>query len=118
VSADQVASTLGVQALAPTSEPNGTVTVCLYPSSGNPRNTTIRYETGMSASDFATAKSQFDANGEKTTTVNGIGDQAYSSSVGNVNTLVVLKGDNEVQIDAPASLAKITALANQILPKL
>jgi hypothetical protein len=118
VSADQVASTLGVQALGPTSQPNGQVTVCLYASSANPNNTTIRYETGMSASDFTTAQAQFDQNGEKTTPVNGIGDKAYSSSIGSVNTLVVLKGQNEVLISAPASLAKITALANQIVPKL
>ena len=118
VSADQVASTLGIQAQAPTSEPNGSVTVCLYASSTNPRSTTIRYETGVSTSDFATGRQQFDANSEKTTTVNGVGDQAYSSSIGNVNSLAVLKGDTAVLISAPASPAKIQALAEQILPKL
>jgi hypothetical protein len=118
VYADQVAAILGVHAKAPTAEPNGSVMVCLYPSNSNPRNTTIRYQTGMTAKDFADARAQFDANGEKTTTVKGVGNKAYSSSIGKVNTLVVLKGKNEVLISAPAPLSKIETLAQQILPRL
>ncbi len=117
-SADEIEAALGVQAQSPSAEPNGDVTVCLYPGNSNPRNTTIRYETGTSAAAFATEKTQFDSSGQKTTAVSGVGDQAYSSTLGKYNTLVVLKGDTELLITAPASLAKIQALAEQILPKL
>jgi len=118
-SADQVAAALAVQAIGPTSQVNGAVTVCLYASSTNARNVTIRYQAGMSASDFATAESTFSQHGEPTKPVSGIGDKGYSSTIGTgqyvTNTLAVLKGSTEVQVSAPASLARIEALAKQIL---
>jgi hypothetical protein len=121
-SADQVATALGVQAIGPTSQVNGAVTVCLYASSTNPRNVTIRYQTGMSATDFATARAAFSQHGEPTQPVTGFGAKAYSSTIGSgqyvTNTLVVLKNSTEVQISAPASLARVDALANQILTKI
>ncbi|HTD49570.1 MAG TPA: hypothetical protein VK771_03160 [Acidimicrobiia bacterium] len=98
------------------------MTVCLYATSTNPRNVTVRYRSGMTASDFATARSAFSQHGEPTQPVSGFGDKAYSSTIGSgqyvTNTFVVVKNSTEVQISAPVSLARVEALANQILAKI
>jgi hypothetical protein len=81
----------------------------------------VRFETAMTPASFAAARTQFDQNGEASTTVSGFGDAAYSSTLGSGQyantTLVVLKGSTGLLVTGPASLAQIQALEQQILPR-
>jgi hypothetical protein len=118
-----VQSALGLSVGSPTSQVNGAVTVCTYSGTGStPATVIVRFETGMTQAGFATAKAGFGQHGEPTTDVNGLGDAAYSSTLGAAqfqqNTIVVLKGSTELLISAPATLAQVEALANQILPSI
>ncbi|MHB8680979.1 MAG: hypothetical protein ACYDA2_02645 [Acidimicrobiales bacterium] len=122
VSAAEVNAALGTNVGSPSAQPNGSVTVCTYTSSSPIATVIVRFQTGMSMSDFATARAQFDQHGETTTSVSGLGDAAYSSSAGTgqyqQNTIVVLKGSTELLITAPASLDQVEALARQVLPSI
>jgi hypothetical protein len=107
---------------APTVQTNSPVTVCNYGSGSISDTVIIRYQTAMTQSTFNTGKAGFSSHGESTNDASGIGDAAYSSTIGTgqavINTLVVLKGSIEVLVTAPASLAQIDSLVGQILPKL
>ncbi|HZU80985.1 MAG TPA: hypothetical protein VE991_13790 [Acidimicrobiales bacterium] len=122
VPASEVNSALGTTVGDPSSTVNGPVTVCTYKSTSPVATVIVRFQTGMTQSSFTSDRSQFDQHGEPTQSVSGIGDAAYSSSIGSGqytnNTLVVLKGSTELLVTAPASLAQVQALAQQILPKL
>jgi len=122
--AAQVGAALGITVGDAASEVNGPVTVCTYQQTGGAGQVIVRFQTGMTPASFSANESQFTANGETTTPVTGLGDQAYSSTIGGggaapeVNTIVVLKGSNEVLITGPASQAQVQSLATQLLPKL
>lgn len=117
VPASEVNSALGVNVGSPTSVVNGPVTTCTY--NGTPGQVIIRFQTGENASTFAAGKAGFAKNGETTTDVSGLGDAAYSSSVGSgqfqTNTIVVLEGSIELLVTAPVTQEDVNALARQIL---
>ncbi len=117
VPASQVNSALGVNVGSPASTVNGSVTVCTY--SGTPGQVIIRFQTGEDAATFAAGKAGFTTNGETTTDVSGLGQAAYSSTVGSgqfqTNTIVVLDGNLELLVTAPVSQEDVNALARQIL---
>ncbi|MGD0321373.1 MAG: hypothetical protein ABSC00_07210 [Acidimicrobiales bacterium] len=116
----EVGQALGLHLQSPSSQVTGTVTVCTY--SGSPGPVTIRFQSGESSSTFEAAEQSFQQHGEPTTDVPGLGDAAYSSTVGSGqfqdNTIVVLKGSVELLITAPVVLDDINALARQILPSI
>jgi hypothetical protein len=115
-SAKRVKSALGLTVASPSVTKNGPVTVCLFASS---RPLLVRFETNETASLFAFGRTSFGQHGEPTKTVNGLGTQAYSSSIGTTsNTIVVLKNKTELLITANEPLAKLEALATLILPAL
>lgn len=76
----------------------------------------------MSAADVARGRQGFSEHGQTTTDVAGIGDVAYSSTLGTgpeaINTLVVLKGNTEVLISVASDLAHVEGLARIILGKI
>lgn len=117
VPASEVNSALGVNVGDPTSAVNGSVTTCTY--NGTPGQVIVRFQTGENASTFAAGKAAFAKNGETTTDVSGVGDAAYSSSVGagqfQTNTIVVLEGSLELLVTAPVTQEDVNALARQIL---
>ena len=117
VPASQVNSALGVNVGAPTPAVNGPVTTCTY--NGTPAQVIIRFQTGETSASFQAAKAGFAQNGEPTTDVSGLGDAAYSSTVGSgqfqTNTIVVLKGSIELLVTAPVMQEDVNALARQIL---
>jgi hypothetical protein len=121
VSPSEVKSTLGIAVGKPRTQTVGPATTCSYPKGTLPSAVIVRFQTGMTAKTFAADRKQFEAHGEKTKTVTGIGSSAYSSTLGSgsfaVNTLVVLKGSTEVLVTGPASLAKVTALMKKVLAK-
>jgi hypothetical protein len=99
------------------------VKLCTY-NATHGHQVLIRYALDSNDTTFQEGKAGFTNNGFATATVTGIGDEAYSSTIGTpsgpiyTNTLVVLKGSVEVEISAPGDLAPIEALANEVLAKL
>jgi hypothetical protein len=118
--ASTVNAALGTAVGAPQSDVNGSVTVCTYKSISPPQSVIVRIDTGTDASAFVASKSQFVTQGETTTPVSGLGDQAFSStlSAGSItnSTIVVLKGSASLLVTGSASLAQVEALATQLLP--
>jgi hypothetical protein len=119
-----VGSALGIPVGMPAPDTNGPVTVCTYMATSGGGQVIVRFQTGMTPSSFASNEAQFTANGETTTPVSGLGDEAYSSTTGGgagtpeVNTLVVLKGSTEVLVTAPTAPGAVRSLVEQLLPDL
>jgi hypothetical protein len=118
----KVNAALGTSVGTPSSTVNGTVTVCTYAQGSNTREVLVRFQTGMTPMLRTASRSGFDQNGEPTVTVSGLGDSAFSSSIGSgafqYNTIVVEKGKNELLITALASPDAVKTLAQQLLPSL
>jgi hypothetical protein len=111
----RVKSALGLTVASPSLTKNATVTVCQFTTASG---LLVRFETNESASLFALGRNGFQQHGEATKTVSGIGTEAYSSSFGGTNTIVVLKNKTELLVTSGVSLAKVVALAKLILPSL
>jgi hypothetical protein len=123
VSPATVQATLGLAVNAPTPTVNGIVTVCTYTGTGSaPSTVIVRFAGESTRASFDVAKAQFAGHQEPTTDVTGLGDAAYSSTLGAgsivQNTVVVLKGTTEMLVSAPAPLDQVEALARQVLPSL
>jgi hypothetical protein len=115
-SAKLVKSALGLTVASPSVTKNGPVTVCLFTSTPP---LIVRFETNENPSLFALGRKGFGQHGQPTKTVNGLGSQAYSSSIGSTsNTIVVLENKTELLITGDEPLAKLVALAKLILPSL
>jgi hypothetical protein len=117
-SAAKVNAALGTTLTTPKSKVNGSVTVCTYSSSSNPQSALIRNQTGMTAALRSASRAGFDQHGEPTVTVSGLGDSAFSSTIGSAsfteNTVVVEKGTRELLVTANAPLSQVQALAAQL----
>ena len=116
MSAATVSSTLGTPVGKPSKTVNGPVTVCTYPPTGTgTAQALLRYQTGSTKSSFATAREAFEASGQPTTDLDGLGKVAYTSTLpspfGDTNTVVFLQGGTEVLVTAVAPLAQVQALA-------
>jgi hypothetical protein len=114
-SPSKVKSALGVAVSSPSATNNATITVCQFTTDPG---LLVRFETKESASLFALGRKGFQTHGEPTKTVAGLGTEAYSSSIGGTNTIVVLKNTTELLVTASVPLAKVVALAKLILPSL
>jgi hypothetical protein len=121
-SAASVNSALGTTIGSPKSHVNGTVTVCYYPQGSNAQQVIVRVQTKMTPTLRAASKSGFEQNGEPTVPITGLGDSAFSSTIGTgsyvTNTVVVEKGSNELLVTAPAPLGAVQSFASQLLPKI
>jgi hypothetical protein len=120
--ASAVNAALGTSVGAPTTQTNGSVTVCTYNSTSPIQSVIIRVDTGSSAATFAAEQSQSAAHGETTTPMSGVGDAAYSLTISGggftTNTFAVLKGTNEVQVNGPGTPAQVQAYATQLVDSL
>lgn len=110
-----VKSALGLVVGAPVVTRNGPVTVCQFETA---TGLLVRFETNETASLFAFGRKSFTKQGKPTRTVNGIGAKAYTASIGNTTTIVVLQHTTELLIVAQAPAAKLETLAKLILPSL
>lgn len=121
VTAAAVSSALGVTVSAPTVVNNAPVTVCYFPKGSFSKFATVRLQTNMTSSSFATGRAGFGQHGEPTSAVNGLGEQAYSSVIGSgkyaISSIVVLNQGEELLISAPATLAAVESLARSELAK-
>ncbi|WP_412543251.1 hypothetical protein R8Z50_12490 [Longispora sp. K20-0274] len=119
-----VASALGVQVGAPVQAPTpeGGV-VCTYLKSGSGAATgattvVVRMRVGVTAAEFAATKSKSDK-AMPSTGVAGLGDEAYSSTLGAVNNLTARKGSAQIFVStALAGLDQERALMEQLFPKM
>lgn len=120
--ASAVNAALGTSVGAPTSQTNGSVTVCTYTSTSPIQTVIVRVDTGSSAATFSAEESQSATHGETTTPVPGVGDAAYSLTVSGggftTNTFAVLTGTNEVQVNGPGTPAQAQAYATQLVDSL
>ena len=113
--AASVNAALGTSVGPPTTQTNGTVTVCTYNSTSPIQTVILRVDTGSSAGTFTAEKAQSAAHGEAVTTAPGVGDDAYSSTISGggftTNTFAVRKGATEVQVNGPGTPAQTQAFA-------
>jgi hypothetical protein len=79
----------------------------------------IRYDTGVTAADFARTRTTFERRGLKLGPISGLGDQAYyfASQAGGstVTTVVVQKGYLQVLVTGTAALDPIGSIARYAL---
>lgn len=79
----------------------------------------IRYDTGVTAADFADTRTTFEKRGLKLGPISGLGDQAYyfASQVGQstVTTVVLLKGYLQVLVTGTAALDPVGSIARYTL---
>jgi hypothetical protein len=122
VPASDVNTALGTSVGAPQSNTAGTATSCTYSSTNPIQTVIIRVDTGSSAATIAAEKAQSAAQGHAPTTVQGVGDDAYSLSISGggftTNTFAVRKGSTEVQVNGPATPAQTQAYATQLVSRL
>jgi hypothetical protein len=122
VSPAMINAALGTSVTAPKVTKNGPVTVCAYPQGNLPQQALVRFQSKTTAKSFKVAESQFTAHGEPVASISGYGSMAYTSSIGTgayaANTIVALKGSNELLVTAIAPLGSVEQLATQILAKM
>jgi hypothetical protein len=113
----KIKTALGIVVKSPSVTKGGTGTTCMYA----PNSMIVQLGGGFSKASLKTVKASFNQHSEPTTTVTGIGDAAFTSTLGSgkyaTNTIVVDKGSTELLITVPmVSLTKVEALAKAILP--
>jgi hypothetical protein len=116
-----VNAALGTDLGDPDETDNGIVTVCAY-QGASAGHVTVRFQTQEDAGAFAQGRAGFDSNGEPTKDFPGLGDQAYSSSLGAgssaIKTLVARKGAVEILVSSKASVDAEKTLVQQLFAKL
>jgi hypothetical protein len=112
-------SVLGVNVGEPDEQTLDTVVVCRYPLRSGISNVLVRFQLGESAAMFRAGRDGFDSNGQPTKDVSGVGDEAYSSTIGQgdltSNTLVARSGPVEILITSPATIDAEKLLAQQLI---
>ena len=122
VSPALIKQTLNLDVSAPTQVAEDTSVECTYPSGVGNHSVIVRFETEQGIVSFADRRRSSDADGQPTSDVSGVGDEAYSSSVefGDTvtNTLVARKGSVEVRVVTVASIEAEKALLTTLLSTL
>ena len=99
---------------------HGTTTECAYRGIHTTTAAVIiRYDTGVSAADFARTRTTFERRGLKLGPISGLGDQAYyfASQAGGstVTTVVLQKGYLQVLVTGTAALDPIGSITRYTL---
>ena len=109
-----VTAIVGFPVSAPKTGGSDPVILCTY--TGTPVGTVlIRKQTGVDAATFKGDREAMDGVGEKTTDMPGVGDTAYSATIGSgefvTSTVVALHGTNEVlaSINGPKTSVPVAA---------
>ncbi len=109
---------LGLTVQEPREALNPPVTVCSYFTS-NAGSMIVRFEVDSSAEDFLIAREGFDASGQDTEDLKGVGDDAFTTSIGAgtivANSVIAIKGSTEVLVTSSASLKKTAKLVKKLL---
>ena len=121
-SASEVDASLKAGLDKPTDEVNGSIRTCTYNTTAGGDQVVIRYETGVSAADFATTAQSPGPSGEIPTPVEGLGDAAFEmrrEEPGSTVTEVgALSGTTEVSVLAPVDAALVESLVRSLLDQL
>lgn len=114
-----VGKTLGLATGKLTANIEDPVTVCAY---AGKYEVLVRYQSEISAAEFAQARSSQAALHQPVSTVSGLGDGAYfasyTASKPASNTLAAMKGDRAVFITSPAALSAERSLMTVLLSKM
>jgi hypothetical protein len=120
--ASEVSAALGLQATGPQSTVVEPATTCRYAVGGNESGVIVRFQTGETAGTFEAEKSNFHTSGQQTTDLAGVGDEAFTSTLGAgsivTNTVMTRQGDTTLLVTAGAPLDKIEAYVRDLLKKL
>ena len=117
-----VNSVLATSFGAPEENDVDNVTVCSYSANGGTSNGIIRFETKSTSLD--TAKTGFTSTNQSTVDYPGLGDEAFTSTMGGTgivpvqNTVVARKGSTAVLITSPATIDAEVNLMRQLFTKL
>ncbi|MBM0258807.1 hypothetical protein [Micromonospora sp. 4G55] len=112
---DLIAATLAATPDEAERTVNGTVILCRYNS-----GTLVRFQLNSSAAAFAQGRAGFESSGQPTAQVDGLLDEAFSSSLGGVgttkpvNTLVARKAAVEIMVSSRAPFDKQRSLIEKI----
>jgi hypothetical protein len=121
-SASEVDQALKAGLDAPKDQTDGSIRTCTYDTTAGGDEVVIRFQTGVSASDFAAAGSSQGPSGETTSPVAGLGDAAYTMQReepgGTVTELAALSGTTLVSVLAPVRLADVEVLMQSLLASL
>ncbi len=119
VSPAEVGAALQIDKLeAPKTAGGAPVTMCQYSDGQSSARVLVRYETVGSASDLPKVRKGFEDNKLPTQDVPGLGDGAFSASVGSQTTLTLLQGTTVVTITSQDPLDRQAALGRVIADKL
>jgi hypothetical protein len=115
----QVKQTMGETVAVPSVKIDGSVTTCTYKAADLSRSVLIVYDTAATSTSFTQDRSQIQSRQGPTTTISGLGDQAYSSSAKTgketVNTVVTLQGSLQTIVTGTSTLAQVKSMAEEIL---
>ncbi len=119
-SPDQIQSTLGLAVHAPYTTAFPGTTTCHYLSDKGVPVVSLRYDTGVGTTQFASDEALFTKDGERVTPLTGLGDQAFAATSGTgsktVSSVVVRTGSTEVAVTAVGSVDQVKALCQLVLP--
>jgi hypothetical protein len=122
LSASEVGSTMGVTVGPPNPLVHGAVTTCTYKAAVLAQSVIIEYDISASSATFATDRSKIESHHVVTTSVPGLGSEAYSfsesSGSNTVNTVVTLQGTLQTIVTGTSSLTQVQTLAEEILYKI
>ncbi|MDQ1723805.1 MAG: hypothetical protein QOG52_833, partial [Frankiaceae bacterium] len=90
-----ISAAAGFTVKAPQSEAVGPIVVCVFTGPAGDA-VLIRLERGVGAVGWTAGKTALDATGQKTTSVSGLGDEAYSAGVAGAFVVGARKGDGDV----------------------
>jgi hypothetical protein len=103
----------------PQDDVNGSIRTCTYNTTAGGDEVVIRFETGVSAADFATTAQSPGPSGEAPTAVTGLGDAAFTmrrdEPGGAVTEVAAISGTTVVSVLAPVSVSDVEALVRSLL---
>ncbi|MCU1678342.1 MAG: hypothetical protein JWM93_3100 [Frankiales bacterium] len=111
VTASDVSAAVGFTVTTPTAQAMGPIVLCTFTGPAGSA-VLIRKESGLGVAAYDAGKVALEAAGQKTASLSGLGDAAYSSTVGTSGktlaaTVVARKGDNDVLVTVAGSTASV-----------
>lgn len=115
---DTVNAALGTQVVSVTRETDDPLT-CIYTNTNGTQNVTLVYWTGVESGEFEGLREAYTINVNETQDVDTLGVQAWSSvSSSGGSTVTALKGNIQVQLNAPVPLDTATVLVATVLSRI
>lgn len=117
-----IKTTLGVTVSPATATVQSTIATCTYKAADISQSVIIEYQTGATSASFAADKSAIESQFGPTSSVSGIGDQAYSaekmSGKQTVATVVAISGSLQIVVISASPVYKVENMASKVLYQL